>query len=287
MTERTIILVGGPDSGKTNYIARLWKALRDADGELVAPQIPKDIKYVEDALEHLLKGEFAPRSDKNFETSTRSFSIPVVSAGDLDGDPKSIVVPDVTGELWKKAVETSEVPQQWMDSLNGANGAMIFLRVHSEQNVEPLNWVTCAALLRMQGAPDPEQETAIPTQVALCELLRYLEIGLSRREDGSPPRVSVVVTAWDRLDEATAASGPKKFIDTEYPMFAGRLEDTTELSVKVFGVSVVSGDFTDENFKERFFETELKKSGYVMVETETGAEKRADLTLPVAWILNG
>jgi hypothetical protein len=286
MIAQTIILVGGPDSGKTNYLARLWKALRDGDGALVAPKVPKDIKYVEDALEHLLKGEFAPRSDKNFETSTRSFAIPVVLADDKDAEPKSIVVPDVTGELWKNAVETSDVPQQWMDSLKEADGAMIFVRVQSKQNVEPLDWVTCAALLRMQGAPDPDQETAIPTQVALCELLRFLEIGLKRREDGSNPRVSVVITAWDLLDAETAARGPAAYIRNEYPMFAGRLADTSELSVKIFGVSIVSGDFADGEFRERFFETELKKSGYVMVETATGAQKQPDLTLPAAWILN-
>jgi len=285
MTKQTIVLVGGPDSGKTNYLARLWKALRDGGGALVAPKVPADIKYVEDALEHLLKGEFAPRSDKNVETSTRSFSIPVVVAEDPDAEPKSIVVPDVTGELWKKAVETGEMPQQWMDNLKASDGAMIFLRVHSEQNVEPLNWVTCAELLRMQGARDPDQETEIPTQVALCELLRFLESALSRREDGSSPRVSVAITAWDLLDAETAARGPAAFIRAEYPLFAGRLEDMSELSVKLFGVSIVSGDFTDGEFKERYFETGLKKSGYVMVETASGAERRPDLTLPVAWIL--
>jgi hypothetical protein len=210
-----------------------------------------------------------------------------VASDEPEAPPKSIIVPDVTGELWKRVVETSEIPQQWMDSLNEADGAIIFLRVHSEQNVEPLNWVTCGELLQMHGAPDPEQETAIPTQVALCELLRYLEIGLGTREDGSAPRVSVVVTAWDLLDEQTAARGPKRFIDAEYPMFAGRIADSTEISVKIFGASVVSGDFTDDVFKERFFETELKKSGYVVVETETGPEERPDMTLPVAWILNG
>ncbi len=287
MSEQTIVLVGGPDSGKTNYLARLWEALRAGDGALVAPVVPQDIKYVEEALEHLLKGEFAPRSDKNFETSARSFSIPLVAASDRNAQPMAIVVPDVTGELWKKAVETSEVPQQWMDGLQAASGALLFVRVGSEQNVDPLDWVTCATLLRFQGARDADQETQIPTQVALCELLRFLETSLVPSKAGSPPRVSVVVTAWDRLDAATAARGPLAYIRSEYPMFAGRLADTSKLSVKVFGVSVVSGDFTDEQFKERFFEKDLKESGYVMVETDSSTEMKSDLTQPVAWVVRG
>jgi hypothetical protein len=287
MSEQTIVLVGGPDSGKTNYLARLWEALRAGDGALIAPIVPQDIKYVEEALEHLLKGEFAPRSDKNFETSTRSFSIPLVTASDRNAQPKAIVVPDVTGELWKKAVETSEVPQQWMDGLKAASGALLFVRVGSEQNVDPLDWVTCAALLRIQGARDIDQETRIPTQVTLCELLRFLETSLAAQSDGSLPRVSVVVTAWDRLDATTAARGPAAYISSEYPMFAGRLADTSKLSIKVFGVSVVSGDFTDDQFRERFFEKDLKDSGYVLVDSPAGAEMQSDLTLPVAWVLQG
>jgi Double-GTPase 1 len=155
MIPPTIVLVGGPDSGKTNYLARLWKSLRDGDGTLVAPDVPQDISYVEEALEHLLKGEFAPRSVKNVEESERDFSIPILRAVDPSAVPIEIVVPDVTGELWKNAVETCELPQKWMESLRGASGALLFLRVDSDQNVDPLDWVTCAELLRMHG----EQKT--------------------------------------------------------------------------------------------------------------------------------
>jgi hypothetical protein len=90
----------------------------------------------------------------------------------------------------------------------------------------------------------------------------------------------------DLLHAETAALGPEAYLRAEYPMFAGRLEDTSELSVKVFGVSIVSGDFTDDKFKKSYFEKGLKKSGYVMVDGVTGSEMTSDLTLPVAWVLN-
>ena len=313
MTEREIILVGGPDSGKTNYLARLWESIRSKTGALIASRPPTEITYVEEALEHLLKGEFAPRSDKNVAESKRSFSISLQKSGRSDLQPANVVVPDVTGELWRKAIEIYELPQTWMDSLQNASGALLFVRVGSNQNEEALDWVTCSRLLRLQlganvvdadgvvdsladvdaavgvdvGAgvdAESRDRTRIPTQVALCELLRFLEFGLKKNPDGSRPRVSVLVTAWDRLDGETSSKGPLAYLRAEYPMFAGRLDDITGLEVKVFGVSVVSGDFVDPEFKEAFFKKNIKDSGYVVADDNPGVTI-PDLTLPVEWVM--
>lgn len=325
MSEKTFILVGGPDSGKTNYLARVWESIRSKAGSLVAPHPPSDITFVEEALEHLLKGEFAPRSDPNVAESTHSFAIAVRRAEWTDGPIANIVVPDVTGELWKKALETYEIPRTWMDSLQNASGALVFVREGSETNEAALDWVTCATLLKLQAqaasdgelpassdasaakdtssghdnskktdktegtAADPaaedNQRTKIPTQVVMCEYLRFLEFGLMRPDGDAVPRVAVLVTAWDRLDEEKRVRGPMAYLRSEYPMLAGRLNDIATLEVKAFGVSVVSGDFADPKFKEEFFRKKLKDSGYVVTDDEP-AEMLPDLTLPLSWVMN-
>lgn len=104
MSQRTLILVGGPDSGKTNYIARLWESIRSKTGALIAPHPPQNVEFVEKALEFLLKGEFAPRSNRDVAESTHSFEVSVRKACDANGPLSDILVPDVTGELWKKTL---------------------------------------------------------------------------------------------------------------------------------------------------------------------------------------
>jgi hypothetical protein len=288
MTNHAIILVGGPDSGKTNYLGRLWEALRSGEGALVAPNAPDDIKYVEDALAHLLQGQFAPRSDKNFE-SGRNFSIPVLPANNAKAAPIQIVVPDVSGELWKNAVETCELPTQWMDELRAATGALLFVRVGSDQNIQPLDWVTAAKFLRMSAmwvGPSGDEARQIPTQVSLCELLRFLEHSLAVNVSSIRPRVAILVTAWDRVDAERATQGPMAYLAAEYPLLAGRLADITRFDIRVFGVSVVGGDFIDETFKQQFLETaDLKTAGYVMQEVDGEVQTKHDLTLPVAWVV--
>ena len=132
MSDRSLILIGGPDTGKTNYLARFWEAARSRKGALVAPALPGDVKYVENALAHLLQGEFAPRSDTNFEESN-SFTLPVIGFNQSPSDdPAKIIVPDASGELWAKAVDQSELPPDWMKRLRSASGALLFVRVGSD-----------------------------------------------------------------------------------------------------------------------------------------------------------
>lgn len=283
---KSIVLVGGPDSGKTNYIGRLWAALRARQGRLVAPQIPADIQYVEDTLAHLMQGEFAPRSDKSIGIDRHDFVVPVAPANSGGSTEFSIVVPDVSGELWKSAVETFEISEEWMQQLEQSVGALLFVRVLSNQNVTPLDWVTAKRLLKLHPAKADDQELQkIPTQVLLSELLRFLELTLQRGPNGELPRVAVVVTAWDLLDEERRTAGPERYLRTEFPVFAGKLRDTDQLEIKVFGVTVVGGDFEDEDFKNEYLQNgDLQHAGYCAFHGESGVSQDQDLTYPVAWL---
>lgn len=301
MTARPILLIGGPDSGKTNFVGCLWESLRAGKGRLIAPTAPERVKYVEDALEHVLQGRFAPRTEPGSEDAAEPFTVPVIDPSMPSEEPLQLVVPDVTGELWTKAVETCELASQWMTALKEASGILLFVRIGSDQNVAPLDWVTSARLLALQAqrshavaAPardaddDPaveivEPEVLIPTQVYLCELLRFVE--QAAKGSGKRKRVAVLVTAWDRLDRTRAKKGPNAYLEAEYPLFHGRLQSLTSLDVELFGVSAVGGDFVDQAFRKRYLDGDPKAVGYVVRHKGDAVLRSEDLTVPVAWIL--
>ena len=289
--EQTIVLVGVPDTGKTNFIARQWKALCGLNGTLVCTNPPDQIKYIEDALGHLLLGSFAPRSNKNIGESRSDLKITVrntvhnsVSTDSLSTD---LIVPDVTGELWKMAVETLEMPPQWMEDLQRASGAMLFVRVLSDEVVMPLDWVTARDVLR--GGPNlPTEKAGLSTQVQLCELLRFLELSLKPHADGRIPRVAIIVTAYDLLDAEMANQGPSRYLEREYPLFVGRLRDAKTLATKVFGASIVGGDLAvDGEFRDQFLDGDVSKFGFIVVERNGTTERVPDMTTPLAWLVRG
>lgn len=281
MTRRSVVLLGGPDSGKTNFIGRLWSALDAREGALVAVGQPDDIRFVLDTADHLFQGHFAPRTE--MKDGRRDFEVTVAPpAGGAEAD---IVLPDVHGELWRKAVVSSEIPAEWMTELQGADGALLFVRVGSDLNVRPLDWVVSRALLQKVG--NLEDQAMLPTQVMLCEMVRFLELSLKKRPDGTNPRLSLVVAAWDAVDAGKFAQGPVAYIKREYPMLAGKLDDTQILDVKFFGLSIVGGDLTaDETFRAEYLEAGMDGHGWVVAQVANGEwQKNPDLTLPVAWVV--
>ena len=174
MTACSIILVGGPDTGKTNFIGRLWLALRTGSGALTASETPDQIKYVEGIVRYLHQGSFAPRTDQNLEVDQGSITIPLGLDESLEEKTAELIIPDISGEIWKKAVETTELAPERMAQLEDAAGVLLFVRVLSDQNVNPLDWVNAAELMKCQG--DNAQPDKMPTQVMLCEFLRFLEL---------------------------------------------------------------------------------------------------------------
>ena len=274
----SIVLLGGPDSGKTNYVGRVWPALDEGKGSLHAAELPKDIRFVLDVTDHLNSGSFAPRSEHADER--RDFE--VIVAAEKGGDKTTIVIPDISGELWLNAVEQGEVSSELMDEMRAANGALLLIRVNSEADVRPLNWVTSKNLLAKLGNED---DNGLPTQVMVCELLRFLESTLSERPDGDLPRLSIVVSAWDLVDPEKFKLGPRAWLEREYPLIAGRLGDIDWVDMRVFGLSVVGGDLkADASCRDDVQENGLDGRGWIAVEGDHGVwRKDDDLTLPIAW----
>ncbi|MBS0250873.1 MAG: hypothetical protein JSR78_07380 [Proteobacteria bacterium] len=284
MVTRSILLVGGPDSGKTNFLARLWPAL-DGSGQLEAKSVPDNLKYVLDNLNFMLSGEFAPRTQKKGDQAQLDeFVVDIGYSNGRAGGDARIIAPDVTGELWENAVVTSEISTDWMARIRDADGALLFVRVHSQLNVDPLDWVTAEKLLQLQNE-DTGSDSHLPTQVFLSELLRFLEHSLKRTT--AKPKVAVLITAWDLLDAGTQNAGPNAYLQNQYPLFAGRLKHTEELDVRIYGISIVGGDLNaDEVFREQFLKKGLEGSGYIATDVQGSTSISADLTLPLNWLLS-
>lgn len=275
---QNLILVGGPDSGKTNFLARLVAHLRDGDGQLRA-DLPDDIQYIEEALAYLMKGEFAPRSHNTTEELSGDITLDVCDQD--SGEQATIYVPDVSGETWDEVARSAEISQDWLDRVQEADGALLFVRVLSELNVTPLDWVNTAPLLELNGA---NPDFAIPTQVILCEFLRLLSENLGADSE-ELPRVGIIVTAFDLLDAKTRAAGPMAFLRDTFPLFAGMIDNIDDIEVGVFGASVVGGELADEDFKNGYLAGDLVESGYVVDDTKAPAEEVQDISRPVSWVL--
>src|SRR5882672_8717702 len=219
-SRHSVLMVGLTDAGKTNYLSRLWIALDSGTGLLLKDGLPSELQYLEDGAEHLLKGEFAPRTQHGVEDRSE---IPVKAAQNPDFRG-TLIVPDVPGEQVMRVYRTRQWSHEWEDRIVAGTGCLLFVRVDSDDLIAPLDWVTCPKLCggvlpAVEPKKDEEGRAIPPTQVVLVDWLQFLRKAFTARVGGSYiPRIGMVVAAWDRVPMDQKDAGPEAWIRANLPM---------------------------------------------------------------------
>ncbi len=272
------MFVGGPGSGKSNYLFRVWIAIEHETGRLKKYGLPAELDYLHEGAARLLAGHFAPHTSLNAPTTCE---IPIVVAG--QETPTNLTVPDVSGEIWDDVYERREWPLAWDDFMTGDCSFLVFLRAGAPHNVRALDWLTCERLYKDRAAA--RAETRGPTQVFLVDWLQVLR-GLVTEKSGSRrvPRLSVVITAWDTVK---ADSGPQDYIAREFPLLDQFLRaELHGFEARLFGVSVAGGDLDNDNkFRSEYLSQGLIKNGYSVISKGRSAQRSDDILAPLYWAL--
>lgn len=287
---RSVLLVGVPDAGKTNFLSRFWLSLEAGNGILAKAGLPTDLDYLKAGADHLLKGEFAPHTPQDVHDRTE---IPFKLARG-SGFRGKLVVPDLPGEQILGVFKSRQWSSTWEDQIRAGCGCLLFVRVDSPELIAPLDWMNCPTLL---GKPvrdadqqrDPEDRLKPPTQVVLVDWLQFLLKAFTVKVGGRHrPRIGIVVSAWDLVPEEQKGKGPELWIRANLPLlwqFVRTNDDAFDCAY--FGVSVASGDLAaDPTFKAEYLKGDPAQAGEVIHAITGEIETSPDITLPVAWALD-
>ncbi len=278
--EKTVLIVGGPDSGKTNYLGRLWLAIHNQKNKLEVDGTPADLAYLNEIASYYLKGQFAPRTSADFRTKV-AISIKTNSGG--KSNKIKLTVPDVSGEEWIEIYKKRGWSDQWEKIVSDIIGCLLFVRVDSSQNVPAIDWINWP---RIYKNPTPNIQGA-PTQVLLVDWLQCLITIFNEIEFRDRPRICIVVSAFDLVASEQKKLGPDEYLKSNFPLFWQYIHTQDYLmNIKVFGTSIAGGDFnTDQNFRKTFIESDPEEAGCVYFHSDTGVKETKDMTLPVAWVM--
>ena len=290
---RSVLLIGGPDAGKSNFVFRIWLAINEGNGCLHKDGLPSDLAYVREGAESLLGGDFAGRTSR--EVYNR-IEIPVVSTSGGQNFHGTLVVPDCHGEEWMKIYRERGWSTKWDEEISESCSCLVLVRVDSEENEPALDWITCE---RLFGSPDalPNamkgrlEDVRTPTQVILTDWLQCLRRAFTERVSGAfRPRVGIIISAWDAVPKEQQAAGPAAYITANYPMLAQYIRNNKHLfEFALFGVTIVGGDLKNApEFREEYQNSEQDPltRGYVIHTLNGKVEESPDHTLPVAWAMN-
>lgn len=285
---RTVLIVGGPAAGKSNYIFRLWLALRDGtQRKLGQGRLPDEAEYLAEGANAQLGGAFAGHTPHG---TGAVCEIPIVTSG-FDA---SLVLPDRPGEEWLRLYSERRWPSEWEHLITPQTTCLVFLRANSVFNVSPPDWmVVQEAYGRNEANLDgsaPTVESGTPTQVVLVEWIQML-LHLFRRYATSPlrPRIGIVISAWDVLSDEDRSVGPLGLLKREFRLLGDFVESNSDrFDLGLFGVSLYGGDFDQQaGFRAEFLaKGDYQSRGYVVQDDLKGnVQQSPDLTLPVEWAL--
>lgn len=285
---RRVLLIGGSDAGKTNYLTRFWLALRDGQSRFVEPNgQPQDAEYLHHGAKAQLSGKFVGRTPDD----TEIFCEIPIRIGDVTA---TLVAPDRPGEQWVRIYAERRWPPEWNDWIGDGTGCLILVRAHSDDNIDALDWISVqqaygSNAANLDGSIPPREAKGPPTQVMLVEWLQMLSTLFQATAGvGHRPRIGIVVTAWDLLSEDDQEGGPTAYLNREFPLLADFIaNNTTEFDFSTFATSIYGGDFKkDAKFVKAFQASDDPKSlGYVLRADGAQVQRSDDLTMPVAWAL--
>ena len=175
-----------------------------------------------------------------------------------------ILVPDVSGELWADAVQTNELPETWVASVRQSVGALLFVRVDSDLHIPSLDWVTARERLEVGGEDAEGADPYGRSVVRVSPLLGTLPgkgCGSRQATCGCPCSCLGYRgrTPFTTRDPRPTFSTSSRSSPAVWPTFP-------TVEVKVFGVSVVGGDFRDQAFKDQFLAGQIDDFGFVVTE---------------------
>lgn len=285
MAERSVVIIGLPESGKTTFLGALWHLV-------TAREIETALRF-----HNLRSGDVAHLNaiaarwrEARVQERTAVGGNKLVSINLLDQSGLAIRVtfPDVAGEAYRRMWEERVCDPEMADVLR-AGGVLLFIHADTIRAprwvVDDVELTRKLSLSAPHGEEVPWHPRLAPTQVQVVALLQLL------REpplDVGPRRVAIMLSAWDRV--ADEGLEPQAFLSTRLPLLGQYLRGNADgWDWRVYGLSAQGGayDSTDRDALP-MAEAEALRSldqPSARIRLVSGDAESRDLTEPLAWLM--
>lgn len=248
-THNHFLLIGLPNTGKTSFLAVLWYMV----GQSAIPcalrlqKLDGESQYLNQIRDAWLEYRPVPRNKADTEKPVAMW----LRNRETD-EVARLSFPDLSGEAFRSQWTQRQLATAFDRSLREARGGLLF--VNPESIRKPHRIDTVNAVLGEIGRDDIKQSTKSaqkpwdseqsPTQVQLVEVLQFMA---GRGHLRSAFRLSVVISAWDRINESNV--NPSGWLAAELPLLKQFLDSNEELfELSFYGISAQGGRYALPHF---------------------------------------
>jgi GTPase SAR1 family protein len=275
MSNKSILILGKPHSGKTTFVIQFYNRLVKNKSEIVLYKSVENISLITDDRERLSRGEETqPTQTEKYE----ELILPI----EYRGQKADIKYPDFAGEQITKIVEQREVNKNWNKALSESDAWILFIRLSSLTAINDLSNQTVDKETLANSASKSLEDFEIADQSFFIELLQILlQIkGYNYHLKTNSIKLTVVLTCWDELH---TKDSPRLRFTKELPLLLNFIEaNWHKNSYRIFGLSSQEFKLDTQEAKDKYLDEGPENFGYIIKPDESETK---DITLLISEVI--
>jgi hypothetical protein len=281
-TTPRLLVLGGPDSGKSTYRVQVFQRFEHKPGDLKLRKSVGDVTAIERDVDRLSQG-LQPNHTSSNTFVTTDFAL--VDSADRQYELKFA---DYDGEQLRRMSNSNVLPAVWVERAQQADSWLLFLRIDNVRAVK--NFMTHPvdsgprAEAKSDVKPGPVPARAV-TEINAIEMLQRLLFvrGASLRHRVGAPRLAVLLSCWDELPETERRMAPVELLAIRAPLLSRFVAaNWNPESVRVWGLTSTEKPLPADTPDEAFARKGAENVGYIVVGAN---QQERDLTLPITWLI--
>ncbi len=276
MEENTILIIGGPNTGKTHFGGQLYGRLNAKTEHLKMISQPKDLTIFKEVWDQLNQGKSAEHTSVGIHETLE------IHIEDRNGNKSSFTFPDYGGEQIKSIIKDRRINKIWKEQIEKSNSWLLFIRLDEIVPVEDVanRGIPDQKTLELRGTEEsPMSLSDIAFYTELLQIFLFTK-QTSTKQPVSTPQLSVVISCWDLLSKAEQKKLPKDILSKKLPGFYNFIESTwAAKAFQVIGLSSTEKSLSNQTPDMEFMKKGPENAGFIISDS---GEKNTDLTLTIA-----
>jgi hypothetical protein len=272
MEKHNILIIGGPNTGKTHFGIQLYERINSRQFEFkIDPQNrPSDLSIFEDGLKNIYNGKRVAHTEAS---ANRSIELKIT---DEKNSEVKLAFPDYAGEQITSIVDNRKVNDLWQDYIEKSTSWVLFIRLNELTTLEDIvnkGMPSAEEIQKRNSQPPPVKISEAAFYVELIQTFAYIK-GLSTYSPIVEPNLTVVLSCWDELD-LPEDQVPSTLLQERLPMLFDFLNNNWQNeSLSIIGLSSTEKSLTDDP-DDDFMDKEPINFGYFV---DNGGSRNKDLT---------
>lgn len=271
MDNKNILIIGGPNSGKTHFGGQLYLRFRcdEYNYKILTP--PEDLTVFQEVVDCLYDGRSAEHTNTE---SHKNLGLEII---DQKENAISISFPDYGGEQIRQIINSRQINDLWQNQIEDSNNWMLFIRLDKISEIEDI--VNRSLPEKVETSNKANSAFKISDNAFYVELLQMFLFtkGVSVKQDIELPRLMIILSCWDLLKTKDI---PPEILRKKLPLFNEFIMNLWNIdNLNIIGLSSTEKTLSNKKSDNAYLNSSPEKFGYIVL---PDGKKEKDLTLLIS-----